>query len=189
MGPPPGRPFGPPPPQPYYNNYHRHNHDFDRALGVMAAIGVTAAVANGISRYNYYRYAEPPVVYVPNQTTVVVEQPTETISRSDKQETYSPKLGASFQIEKMQIPGYKFTAARLMSKPVEGSPLEKAGFAEGDVITRLDNSRVDNLAELERHERDTSVRYIKAGTTTVQLAKIYIPTDQEALQDSEGVAP
>jgi C-terminal processing protease CtpA/Prc len=89
----------------------------------------------------------------------------------------------------MQIPGYKFTAARLTTNPVEGSPLEKAGFAEGDVITRLDNTRVDNLAELERHERDTNIRYIKAGTTTVQLTNVYIPTDKEALQDSDGVAP
>ncbi|GHT21405.1 hypothetical protein FACS189419_02270 [Planctomycetales bacterium] len=157
----------------------------------MGAVGVTAAVVNGMSRYNYYRY-NPPVVVTQAPSTVVVEKQTVVerpvvVDSSDG--TYSIKMGASFRIEKMQIPGYKFTAARLLSNPVEGSPLEKLGLRQGDVITRLDDSPADNLAELDRHVKNTLIRYIKTGTTKVNLGTIYIPTDSETLPADEYSAP
>jgi hypothetical protein len=153
-----------------------------------------------MSRYDYYRRAQP-VVVVPSQpSTVVIEKPvivekTVTVDRpvfvDDNGGTYSTKLGASFRIEKIQIPGNRFTAARLLSDPVEGSPLEKLGLRKGDVITRLDDSAVDNFSELDRHMKNTLVRYIKTGTTKVQLASAYIPTDSEmpAGDDDEYKAP
>jgi hypothetical protein len=58
---------------------------------------------------------------------------------------FSLKLGATFVIESMQIPGYNFMAARLTADPVEGSPLHDIGFQEGDVITRLGGTPVDTL--------------------------------------------
>jgi len=98
---------------------------------------------------------------------------------------YSPKMGASFTIESMQIPGYSFTAARLTCDPVEGSPLHDIGLREGDVITRIGGTPVDALQVLEKHERDTEIRYIKAGTEKVLLATIYIPTDEEFFENDE----
>jgi hypothetical protein len=194
-GPPP-RPYGPPP---------RHHDDFGKVLGVIGAVGIAAAFANGYSPYRYYRY-ERPVVVVPQQPTVVVErqQPVviekqvvvekpvyiEKTTPAATEEYYSPKLGATFKIEKMQIPGYKFTAARLMSDPVEGSPLSQLGLKKRDAITRLDDETVDSLSVLERHEKNTVVRYIKTGTVKVQLGKMYIPTDSEmTANDEEYFAP
>jgi S1-C subfamily serine protease len=170
-------------------------------MAIIGAVGVTAAVVNGMSRYDYYRRSRP-VVVVPSQpSTVVVERPviverTVTVEKqvaadSAADGTYSPKLGASFRIEKIQIPGNKFVAARLMSDPVEGSPLEKLKLRQGDVITRLDDSAADSLSELDRHERNTLIRYIRTGTTKVVMAKVYIPTDEETpvLPDDEYHAP
>ncbi|GHT17958.1 hypothetical protein FACS1894189_4880 [Planctomycetales bacterium] len=189
MGPPPGRGFGPPPPP-----HHRHGpSDFDKALGVIGAVGAISAIANGYSPYGYYR-RQPDIIVVPSRPStvvvekqvvvekpVVIEKPVYIDSSGTAGGSYSPKLGASFRIEKMQIPGYKFTAARLTSDPVEGSPLNKVGLRKGDVITRLDDSAVDSLGELESHEKNTLMRYIKTGTTKVQLAQIYVPVDSEVV--------
>ncbi|MDR2116158.1 MAG: hypothetical protein LBP87_07240 [Planctomycetaceae bacterium] len=190
----PGRFHGPPPPP-----HHHHHHgpsDFDKALGVIGAVGAVAAIANGYSPYGYYRRS-PSVVVVPQRpSTVVVERPIivekpvvverqvlveKTVPATPvlPADYYSPKLGTTFIIQNMKIPGYTFTAARLTSNPIEGSPLNTIGLRKGDVITRLDNAAVDSLEELERHEKNTLIRYIKTGTTKVQLAKIYIPTDSE----------
>ncbi|MDR0609427.1 MAG: hypothetical protein LBG58_04910 [Planctomycetaceae bacterium] len=189
----PGRFHGPPPPP----SHHRHGpSDFDKALGVIGAVGAVAAIANGYSPYGYYRRTPTVVVVPPRPSTVVVERPivvekpvvverpvivekTVTVTSPQASGYYSPKLGAMFIIQNMKIPGYTFTAARLISNPIEGSPLDVIGLRQGDVITRLDNEAVDSLEELERHEKNTLIRYIKTGTTKVQLAKIYIPTDKE----------
>ena len=190
---PPGRPYGPPPPPPP----RRGPSDLDKALAIVGTVGAVAAIANnsryGYYRYpsypSYYRYPPRPVVVVPPQPAVVVERPVvvekqvvverQVAVPSSTAGSYSPKLGASFRIENMQIPGYKFTAARLMSDPVAGSPLYGIGLRTGDVLTRLDNNPADSLAELERHERNTTIRYIKTGTTKVLQTTIYIPTDTE----------
>ncbi|MDR1140736.1 MAG: hypothetical protein LBL62_03520 [Planctomycetaceae bacterium] len=189
----PGRFHGPPPPP------HHHHHgpsDFDKTLGVIGAVGAVAAIANGYSPYGYYRHSPTVVVVPPRQSTVIAERPfviekpvvverqviiekpvsTIPVRSSDY---YSPKLGAMFIIQNMKIPGFAFTAARLTSDPIEGSPLNAIGLRRGDVVTRLDNDLTDSLEELERHEKDTIVRYIKTGTTKVQLARIYIPTTKE----------
>ena len=184
-----GRPYGPPPPP-----IRRGPSDFDKALAVIGTVGAVAAIANS-SRYNYYRYPARTVVVTPPRPAVVVEQPVVVekqvvVERQvavpvGQEGSYSSKLGASFRIEKVQIPGYRFTAARLTSDPLEGSPLYSAGLRQGDVITRLDNNPADTLAELERHEKNTLVRYIKTGTTKVLLANVYIPTDAEILAEGE----
>jgi membrane-associated protease RseP (regulator of RpoE activity) len=192
----PGRHFGHSVHPPYPHHYH-HN-DFDRALGVIGAVGAVAAIANGYSPYVYHRYA-PSVVVVPPRPTVViersvvVEQPVvvkKTVLFEKTQQQYpadyfSPKLGATFIIQNMTIPGYTFTATRLTSDPIKGSPLDAVGLRKGDVITRLDNEPVNSFEELERHEKTTQMRYIKTGTTKVLLAKIYIPTNSELNREEE----
>ena len=104
-------------------------------------------------------------------------------------DTFSPKMGAFFRIELMQIPGYCFMAALLTSDPLPGSPLHVAGLQEGDIITRLGGTPVDTFDVLERHERDVEMRYIKAGTTRVLLTNIYVPTDEELWGDEVYLAP
>ncbi|MDR2345515.1 MAG: hypothetical protein LBE18_05560 [Planctomycetaceae bacterium] len=191
--------------------YHRHGHhynDFDRTVRVLGAVGSIVAAANGYSPYDYYPRRQ--VVVVPPQPVVVTHPATSTIIEKpvivekkvivEKQvpvlvpstnDYYSPKLGATFVIQNMQIPGYNFTAARLTSEPVAGSPLNSIGLAKGDVITRLDNESVTSLDVLEKHEANTVIRYIKTGTTKVLLGKIYIPRVSEAItiQPEQVYAP
>lgn len=201
-GPPSGRPYGPPPPPP-----RRGPSDFDKALAIVGTVGAAAAIASssryGYYRYPYYYYPPRPVVVVPPRPPIVVERPVviekpvvverpvvierQVTVPATNEGSYSPKLGASFRIEQMQIPGYQFTAARLMSDPIAGSPLYGIGLRKGDVVTRLDNNPADSLEELERHERNTPIRYIKTGTTKVLLANIYIPTDAEVLSSGREI--
>ena len=184
---PPGR-YAPPAP-------YRRASDFDRTLAVIGTVGAVAAATAYARNNSYYRYPRPPyyrspyyhtpaVVVAPQRPVVVerqvvVEQPViverqvPVVVGSDG--SYSPKLQASFGIETMQIPGYRFTGARLISDPSPDSPLNSIGLRQGDVITRLDSNPADTLAELERHDRYTQIRYIKAGTTKVLLGNIYIP--------------
>lgn len=187
----------PPFPPPHYS--HRHHHDdWGKALGIMGAVGVAAAFANRYSApYPRYRYYDPSVVVVPSRPTVVVEKPIvvekpvviERPITSFSDGYFSTNLGAAFRMERMQIPGYQFTAARLTSDPVPGSPLHRIGLRNRDVITRLDNEAVDSLNVLERHERNTAVRYIKTGTTRVQLGRIYIPAAGELRRREQYYAP
>ncbi len=198
----PGRPWGPPPPGPHH---HHGPSDFDKTMRVIGAVGAIAAVANGYTPYGYNRYRET-VVVVPQRAPIVVEKQIvvekpvvvekpiyieKPVVPAAPDDYYSPKLGGTFVIQKMQIPGHKFTAARLTSPPVEGSPLDGLGLKKGDVITRLDDEPVDSLAVLERHEKSTAVRYIRTGTTKVLLGKMYIPTDAEIsnFDDDVYIAP
>ena len=177
-----GRYYPPPPP-------YRRASDLDRTLAVIGTVGAVAAIVG--SRNGYYRppyyppyYRQPAVVVAPShpvvvEKQVVVEQPV-IVERQvpvvvGSEGAYSPTLKASFHIENMQIPGHRFTAARLVSDPLPDSPLNSIGLRRGDVITRLDNSPADTLAELERHDKNTRIRYIKTGTTKVLLANVYIP--------------
>ncbi|MDR1925053.1 MAG: hypothetical protein LBQ66_11840 [Planctomycetaceae bacterium] len=191
----PGDRHGPPPRHDYH---HRHN-DFDRTVRVLGAVGSIVAAANGYTPYDYYH--RRPVVVVPSQP-VLVTQPVSpvvvekqviverqvpvVVSNTTTQPTlttdyFSPKLGATFVVQNMQIPGYTFKAARLTSDPLPGSPLIPLGLAKGDVITRLDNESVDSVAVLEKHEANTVIRYIKTGTVKVLLGKIYIPKSTDAV--------
>jgi S1-C subfamily serine protease len=88
---------------------------------------------------------------------------------------YSPTLGAQFRVETLFLPAFgNFTAVRMVSLPDAGSPLNALGLQPGDVITRLDGIRTDNLAELENHYSLTQVRYIKTGTQNVLIGTINI---------------
>lgn len=79
---------------------------------------------------------------------------------------FSWRLGARFDLQPMRIPGHEFTAARIVTHPVAGSPLRQLGLRRGDVITRLDGRRVLSYQELENHHLYTTVRYIRQGTST-----------------------
>ena len=200
----PGPPiYGPPPP--------RRPSDFDRALAIVGTVGTIAAIANARNN-NYYYYRQPSIVVAPPRPTVVVSRPPVIVERPvvvEKQVvvekpvvierqvpvlvgnegSYSPKLGASFRIENMEIPGHRFTAARLTSEPLEDSPLRDMGLRKGDVITRLNDFPASTLVQLDMHTGNTLIRYIKTGTTKVLLANIYIPTDADVLNDGPYHAP
>lgn len=89
--------------------------------------------------------------------------------------SYSPALGAEFRVENFFLPAFgQFTGVRLVSAPNWNSPLRKLGLQAGDVITRLDGVRVDNLGELENHYSWTEVRYIKTGSQMVRIGNIFI---------------
>jgi len=194
-----------PPPRPYYYgpSYYRHPSDINKAARILGGVAAITAAATG----NYYSpYYHNRVVVVPAPpSTVVVERPVVVekqvvvekpvylekqnvpLSSSDY---YSPKLGATFVIQNMQIPGYKFTAARITSTPLDGSPLLALGLKKGDVITRLNDESVDSLAVLERHDGSTTMRYIRSGTTKVLMGTIYVPTDTDLRNDnSKYIAP
>ena len=189
--------YYPPLPPPYRDRMS----DFEKALAIIGTVGVIAAIANSSPyqqyRYYHYHYPPPPSVVVVErpvimETQTIIETPV-IIERQvpvpedyagvplDDATFYSPKMGASFSLEHMEIPGYSFTAARLTSDPVEGSPLEKIGLQAGDVITRMGGTPVDVLNVLDQHEGNIEVRYIKSDTTKVLLAQVYIPTDEEIL--------
>jgi hypothetical protein len=178
--------------------------DFEKTLRIIGALGRVAAIANHApyAPYYYYRYhyGRPPVVVVEQpvivekhivvETPVIVDRhvivPSEPEGLQDDNEgLYSLKLGASFNLESMQIPGYVFTAARLTSDPVEGSPLHELGLREGDAITRLGGTAVNELEVLEQQEGNTEIRFIKKNTEKVLLANVYIPTDDEILNEDE----
>ena len=188
------RPMSPPP--------RRGMNDFEKTLAVLGAVRTVAAIANNSPYYyNRYHYCPPPSVVVVErpvilekqviiETPVVIERQTAVSTAYEGlpiegESLYSPKIGASFRIEYMQIPGYCFTAARLTSDPVEGSPLHEIGLQEGDVITRLNGISVDSLDVLDRHVGNMEIRYIKANTTRVLLTRIYIPTDEEIFGKGE----
>jgi len=197
------RPGPPPPPPP-----PRRSSDFDKALAIVGTVGAVAAIANARNnRYYYYRQpvvvqprpvvvSSPPVVVerpVVVEKQVVIEKPV-VVERQvpvvvGSTGSYSPKLGAYVRIENMQIPGYRFTAARLTSDPAEHSPLWYLGLRKGDVITRLDNTPASTLAALEQSSGNVAMRYIKTGTTKVLLANVYIPKDGEVFDNGTYNAP
>ena len=184
---------------PYYHPFYpppRRMNDFDRTLAVIGTVGAVAAIAN--SRHHHYYYHRPPAVVVAPRPPVVISRPV-VIERPViverpapipfvQDDSFSPNLGAWFRIERMQIPGHVFTAARLTSEPLPDSPLNRLGLRRGDVVTRLNDNPVNTLAELDRHVGNSSIRYIKTGTTRVLLGNIVIPANVDG-QNSGYLAP
>jgi len=190
--------------------------DFEKALAIIGTVGMIAAIANSspYHQYRYYNHHYPPrpvvvverpviletqtiietPVFIEREVPVSLESPSLADYASvdyegvtfDEASFYSPKMGASFSLENMEIPGYAFTAARLTSDPVEGSPLEKIGLLEGDVVTRMGGFAVETLDVLDQHEGSVEIRYIKSDTARVLLAHVYIPTDEEILGGADA---
>lgn len=104
--------------------------------------------------------------------------------------TFSPRLGARFQVQRLYLPAFgEFTAARIVSVPEFGSPLRQLGLEQGDIITRLDGVPVTVERELERHILDTTVRFVKAGTETVRQATIFIHPNRRFVDPLAGFDP
>lgn len=92
---------------------------------------------------------------------------------------FSPRLGARFVLQKVQIGGFApVTAARIVSTPYRNSPLSNIGLKIGDVITRLDGIPIGNYRQLEQHVYDTKVRFVKAGQATVRSKTTWIRPNQ-----------
>ena len=88
---------------------------------------------------------------------------------------FSKRLGCRFEIQWIRVGNFPAVrAARIVSKPAHGSPLNRLGLSVGDVITRLDGNPVTSTYELDRHVYDTNVRYVKAGHNHVHQGTIYI---------------
>ena len=93
--------------------------------------------------------------------------------------TFSRPWGARFHREKFLSPKYgEFWAARIVSIPVEGSPLHKLKLTRGDVITNLDRAPVYELQELEIHAYDTLVYYMKEGVISLKQGRLWIDPDK-----------
>lgn len=105
------------------------------------------------------------------------------LDRLRRGEVYaSQRWRASFHLEEtLQLPqfqGLTFAGARIV-RIDEDSPLIQMGLKVGDVITRLDGTKIDTgrwpnqqgcywmLPQFERHYGLTKVRYIRSGTTQV----------------------
>lgn len=88
---------------------------------------------------------------------------------------HSWRLGADFELETLYLPGAgNFVAARLLSEPDPSSPLAQLNLHARDVIVRLDGTRVTDLRELDRHFRNTTVRFVRTGNTYFENGSIYI---------------
>lgn len=74
---------------------------------------------------------------------------------------YSPKLRGTFAIDYFYFPGLGWHLAAVVCSLDDDSPLHEAGVEVGDIITRLDNYRVKDFRELERHYCWTLVRYYR----------------------------
>jgi len=126
----------------------------------------------------------------PDSTVQYVDPPLEEdmlpMLQLEPGEGFSPKLGGIFRIENMEIPGYRFSAAKLTSDPLEGSPLYELGLRKGDVVTRIGGTHIDAFDVLDQHEKEVEIRYIKADTERVLLAKVYIPTEEELWREAES---
>lgn len=117
------------------------------------------------------------------QAVQPLQQAETAQQRLAKGEVYvSQRWNASFHLEETlslpQFPGLTFAGARVVQVQA-GSPLTQIGLRPGDVITRLDGTKVDSgkwpnqdgcywmLPQFERHFGTTTVRYIRSGTTDV----------------------
>lgn len=96
---------------------------------------------------------------------------------------YSEVLAGNFAIDSFNFPGYgRYTAAAVIELD-DHSPLHQAGVRAGDIITRLDNIRVTNLARLDGHYCWTTVRFFRPrnanpwdeGGKTCYQREIHIP--------------
>ena len=88
---------------------------------------------------------------------------------------FSSRLGARFEVQSIQIGAFSpVWAARIVSEPQPGSPLQQLGLRIGDVITRLDGIPVTHTAELDRHVYDTQVRFIRAGSQYVEEGTMFV---------------
>lgn len=88
---------------------------------------------------------------------------------------FSPRLGARFVMQPMFLPQFgQFLAARMVSPPQPGSPLQMLGLREGDAITRLDGIPLQNVVQLEQHILQTDVRFIRHGQQHVERGIMYI---------------
>jgi len=96
---------------------------------------------------------------------------------------YSPTLRCHFTVNTVQINGFTVRAARLVSNPQWGSPLQHLGLRQGDVIFRLDGVPVTNNYELDNHYSWTTVRYARQGMGQIRNGQIYIDNHQMASND------
>jgi hypothetical protein len=145
-----------------------------KSLLAVAAIALLTAAASA------QQAAAPPQYGVPINS---VEARDAALARLKRGEVYaSQRWLASFHLDEAlvlpQFQGLGFAGARIV-KIEQDSPLQRLGLKVGDVITRLDGTKVDTgrwpnqqgcywmLPQFERHYGLTTVRFIRAGTTQV----------------------
>ncbi|QDV73184.1 PDZ domain-containing protein [Botrimarina mediterranea] len=145
-----------------------------KSLLAVAAVAFLPAVASA------QQAAPAPQYGVPINS---VEARDAALARLKRGEVYeSQRWRASFHLDEAlllpQFQGLAFAGARIV-KIDEDSPLDRLGLKVGDVVTRLDGTKIDTgrwpnqegcywmLPQFERHYGLTTVRFIRAGTTQV----------------------
>ncbi len=145
-----------------------------KSLLAVAAFALSAAVASAQPTASAPQYGLP---------INSVEARDAALARLKRGEVYvSQRWRASFHLDEAlvlpQFQGLGFAGARIV-KVEEDSPLKRLGLKVGDVITRLDGTKIDTgrwpnqegcywmLPQFERHYGLTTVRFIRAGTTQV----------------------
>ncbi|TWT95196.1 hypothetical protein Pla108_33390 [Botrimarina colliarenosi] len=117
---------------------------------------------------------------VPINSTEARDAALERLRRGEVYE--SQRWRARFHLdEALQLPqfqGIVFAGARIVEIE-EDSPLSQLGLKVGDVITRLDGTKIDTgrwpnqdgcywmMPQFERHYGLTTVRFVRSGTTQV----------------------
>lgn len=177
FGPPPGYYHGPPG-RPHYN---RNLDSISRIFGAVAIIADSQRPVQQVV------VAPPPPVVVGRPPVVVVETTPTVIERPvvinrpanvvyAVPSGYVGQLRTQFSLQKMKIPNFEeFTAAVLVTDPPKGSPLDTVGLRKGDAITRVNEVKVSGIDDLEYAQGETTIRYIKSGTTTVKSTTFVAP--------------
>ena len=191
-------------------------------VSLVAAVLLALTASTAIAQSANDNEPEPvdATVFEPPQGLVVGGNPSQQRTGAMKMPggTYrSDSLGGDFLAQRMQITiggnqrgqSYVFWGARAISLDPD-SPLRDLRirfnngtveqFAVGDVLTRLDDIRIDEakfqdrngiwqLPELDEHFGPTTVRWIKTRQSHVNVGEIMIDNNATRGTGSSGVAP
>lgn len=172
----------PPPPRPVHVHHHRES---DLA-SVSRIIGAVAIIANANRPVHPVVVTPPPPVVIHEKPVVVIEKKPQVVVLEQPKQVYPvpamkpsgyvEQLGTQFSIRRMQIPNFApFDAAVLLNDPPIGSPLYRIGLRKGDAISRVNEVKIVDMNDFDYAQGETSFRYIKNGSTTVQSATVIVP--------------
>ncbi len=89
--------------------------------------------------------------------------------------------------------GVKSTNGALVAQPAKGGPAEAAGLKSGDIITAVDNDKIEGPRELSRKiaalgpGKTINLTYLRGGVEkTVQLKLGALPVDKEARAEPDA---
>ncbi len=114
--------------------------------------------------------------------------PTEVQARSPVRH-YSQSLDAEFYMDRFYFPGSGYQWAACVESVDDDSPLHAVRIRPGDIVTRLDNVRVTNARELDRHYCWTTFRFFRShGDNPYETNRLcynrrfHIPSESEGMR-------